>query len=53
MPEKDLRFETITSQILEAVMNIGEHFVQSYYSVDKVAELLKIIKTQAAHYFSF
>lgn len=52
MPEKDLRFEAITSQILEAVMNIREHWVRSYYFVGKVAELLKIIKTQAAHYFS-
>lgn len=53
MPEKDLRFETIRSQILEAVMNIREHWVQFYYFVGKVAELLKIINVQATHYLYF
>lgn len=53
MPETDLRLETITSQSLEAVSNITELYVKSYYFVGKTAELLKVINTQASHYLSF
>jgi hypothetical protein len=50
MTEKDLKLGTIISQILEAVESVREHWIQSYYSVGKMAKPLNVPNTQAAHY---